>query len=76
MEKLCNDCKETKKIEEFNKRTKSRDGYRNQCKLCEKKYKSSFKVYMRNKYNGIIKRSKAENLPSPDMTMDEIYFRS
>ena len=74
MEKFCNDCKETKKIEEFSKRTKSPDGYRNQCKLCEKKYKSTFKVYMRNKYNGIIKRSKAENLPLPDMTMDEFIL--
>ncbi len=74
MQKLCKDCKETKKIEEFNKRTKSPDGYRHQCKMCEKKYKSGFNVYMRNKYNSMIKRSKEQNLPLPDMTMDEFIL--
>ena len=71
MNKVCKDCKIEKEIKEFNKRTASPDGYRHERRLCEKKYKSTFKVYMRNKYNGIIKRSKAENLPLPDMTMDE-----
>ena len=74
MNKVCKDCKIEKEIKEFNKRTASPDGYRHECRLCEKKYKSTFKVYMRNKYNGIIKRSKAENLPLPDMTMDEFIL--
>ena len=74
MEKFCKDCKKTKKVEEFSRRTKSPDGYRHQCKMCEKKYKSGFKIYMRNKYNSMVKRSKELNLPLPDMTMDEFIL--
>jgi hypothetical protein len=74
MKKLCSDCKIKKNSKEFNKRKASPDGRRNQCRLCEKKYKSTFTVYMKNKYNGIIKRSKAENLPLPDMTKDEFIL--
>ena len=74
MNKICNDCKIRKDVVEFNKRAASPDGYRNQCRLCEKKYKSTFKIYMRNKFNSIIKRSKADKLPIPDMTMDEFIL--
>ena len=74
MNKVCKDCKIEKEIKEFNKRTASPDGYRNECRLCEKKHKSTFRVYMRNKYNALIKRSKAQNLPLPDMTMDEFVL--
>jgi len=74
MNKVCKVCKIKKDAVEFNKRTASPDGYRNECRLCEKKYKSTFRVYMRNKYNSLIKRSKAEKLPLPDMTMDEFVL--
>ena len=76
MEKFCKHCKKNKNIKEFSKRTRSPDGYRNQCKMCEKNYKSSFKIYMRNKYNGMVKRSKEQNLPEPDMTMDEFILEA
>jgi hypothetical protein len=75
MKKLCKYCEKIKKLEDFSKRAASSDGHRNQCRLCEKKYKSTFRVYMRNKYNGMVKRSKADNLPLPDMTMDEFILQ-
>lgn len=38
MYKKCSKCKEEKDIEYFHKRTQSKDGYRNVCKLCMPKY--------------------------------------
>jgi len=34
MMKECNSCFETKPYEDFHKKKKSRDGYKNQCKVC------------------------------------------
>lgn len=48
MEKKCNKCNVVKDVSEFNKRKGSKDGFRNQCKLCVKKYN---RVYHKvNKY--------------------------
>ena len=74
MNKVCKRCKIEKDITQFNKNAALKGGYRHQCRMCEKKYKSEFNVFMRNKYNSIIKRSKEQNLPLPDMTMDEFIL--
>lgn len=36
--KVCSKCKQPKPLIEFNKRIKSKDGYRGQCKKCEKEW--------------------------------------
>lgn len=43
--KKCTKCGEEKPIAEFHKKTKSKDGYYSQCKLCVKKYNDSTKEY-------------------------------
>ena len=43
MEKICIKCEEKKELNKFDKRNKSKDGYRNQCKDClYKKRKDKF----------------------------------
>jgi len=47
MEKKCNKCNVVKDVSEFNKAINNKDGLRNECKACMKKYKQ--KHYEANK---------------------------
>ncbi|PIC59153.1 hypothetical protein CSV80_01105 [Sporosarcina sp. P12(2017)] len=44
MEKTCKTCGVTKSVNEFEKRVDSRDGYRQQCKVCKKKHSTYSKA--------------------------------
>ncbi len=56
-EKTCNKCNETKSISDFYKRTKSKDGLTEQCKLCKNVYDKAY-----NKINNQIPEVKASRL--------------
>ena len=47
MDKKCNKCNETKNITEFHKDGSKKDGYKNQCKICEGNKKKTY--YQENK---------------------------
>ena len=53
--KKCSKCKKTKSINQFNKRKTSKDGYRSQCRQCEKQYRlnnlAKFREYAKKYYN-------------------------
>jgi hypothetical protein len=42
MEKNCNKCFIKREIDEFDKRKDSKDGYRNECKVCRRKIKNNY----------------------------------
>jgi hypothetical protein len=60
MEKFCKKCKLTKNLNEFNKKKTSKDGYRNECKLCIKEYKKEYNKIWYNT-NKIIINEKAKD---------------
>ena len=47
--KKCSKCGEEKELSEFNKRTKSKDGYNCACKICDKNYRENNKDALREK---------------------------
>jgi len=42
LEKTCSNCNETKNVNNFYTRKVSADGYRGQCKTCDKRYKNTW----------------------------------
>jgi hypothetical protein len=75
--KVCTKCKLEKDFSEFNKRTKNKDGLRNECRSCEKKYRDNMldyqKKYQRNYYlNNIdsIKEYRMENRERDKIKID------
>jgi hypothetical protein len=54
--KKCNKCEENKELNEFSKRTASKDGLRSLCKTCIKIYRKSYylKNYEKEKFTGSI----------------------
>lgn len=54
MKKLCGNCKIKKSVEEFNKKSVSKDGLNSQCKDCNKIYLKNH--YLKNK-EGYLKRN-------------------
>jgi hypothetical protein len=53
--KICKKCGELKSVENFNKRSSSKDGFRFECKICQKKYS---KVYYSKNRESILISSK------------------
>lgn len=43
MYKICNQCDIEKEIDEFNKWSRSKDGFRNYCRECQKEYQKSYR---------------------------------
>jgi hypothetical protein len=53
MIKICNGCKTEKDISEFNKNSKSKDGYRNECRACHKIHNARW--WKKNKEKLVVK---------------------
>ena len=62
--KTCNRCLERKPLSEFHKETKMRDGYKNQCKACARRYRKKRKS---RRYAG------AKQLPYHQYQMQRLF---
>ena len=60
--KLCNDCKIFKKLDEFHKHKKSKDGYRNSCKSCRKIKLRKYYIHNKNKIKLRVNQYRKEHL--------------
>ena len=70
--KKCNKCSESKTLDNFTVRKDSKDGYRNQCKICEKEKNNNW--YQRNKELVIINQRKwREKNPDKKRKTDKIW---
>lgn len=59
--KVCNNCKEAKSFNEFNKNTRCLYGLNNWCKLCLKTYNKKRYAKNRDLYNNKVKQWHSEN---------------
>lgn len=75
-EKNCSTCKESKPLSEFSKHKSTPDGYRYECKSCDKIYKDAYyrtrEGMITRIYGSQIRSSKKRNHQTPDYTKVEL----
>jgi len=59
--KSCTNCNQEKELSEFNKRSDSKDGYRNKCKLCLKNNRKVYYKLNKNKIQKTLKKYYIKN---------------